>query len=286
MRNATRHRFRFAIQTLAAAWFIAWMGLPSARGDQTANCTPNPTGIHAWQGFADHGPWPTTKPWTTTPWPNKPWPTIPWTTKPCPSDPQSTNPGPTDPWSSHTPCSRPSSDSPISASAADSPLIQLGGAALTGTTSLGTTTISGSTGSYTAQTITVTGPASTAGAWTVDGFNPTNDKEIYGLATNLSGTALTSLIAELNSAVGGPDPGATVTTVPSNLATVLAGDNIAVIFPNNGVAAPNIFSYNLTNGPAGAAITSITVVPEPAIAGTLILGVVGFAGQRKRRRIP
>ena len=184
-------------------------------------------------------------------------------------------------WADQTPCSRPSGDPSISASATDGPFIQLGGTALSGTTSLGTITISGSFGSYTGQTITVTGPASIAGAWTVNGFDPTNDEEIYGLAATT--TNLTALINELQAAVAGPDPGATVTTVQPSLASVLAGDNIEVVFPNNGVAAPNIFSYNLQNNGVGATITSITVVPEPAVMGTLVVGLVGMVSRRAHR---
>jgi hypothetical protein len=301
MRNARRGKFRFAIQVLVAACFVAWLGIPPARGNQTANCTPNPAGTHLWQGFTDHGPWPTTKPWATNPWPNKPWPTNTWPTNPCPTNPNPnpTNPCPTNPnpanpcpnnpsgndnWGRHTPCSRPCSDStPPAPTTDDDPVVQLSDAALTTTVNLGSITITGSNGSYVPQTITVPS-GTTAGALTVNGFNPSDDEEVYGLAATTNN--LPTLIAELNAAVTAEDPGAIVEAVPSSLASVLAGDNIAVIFPDNGVSPPNIFSFNLSGDTTDASITSITVVPEPAVFGTLVLGAIGFASRRtKCRRI-
>jgi hypothetical protein len=276
MRNRTKSGIYFVIQALAAAWFVAGIGVPSAIGDQTAPTAGtfdrdgSKSDFSHWLIDIFHLPPPPPSGPLPIPYPNLRllFSHFPFNTRP--------NTKPVTP----LPCSRPSADLPISASADDGPFMQLSGTALAGTTSLGTITMTGSNGSYVAQTITVTGAASTAGALSVGGFDPTNDEEIYGLAATTNNLA--TLIAELNAAVKVEDTGATATTVQSNVASVLAGDNIEVIFPDNGTS-PNIFSYNLTGDTTGASITSITVVPEPAIAGTLVLGAVGFASLRKRR---
>jgi hypothetical protein len=273
MRNRTKNRIYFAIHVLAAAWLITWIGVPSAIGDQTFDRdNPKPNFIHRLIDISHLPPPPPSGP-LPIPYPNLRllFSHFPFNTAP--------NTSSTTPF----PCSRPSTDPPISASALDGPFIQLTGSALGGTTSLGSITMTGSNGSYVAQTITVTGPAETAGALTVNGFNPTNDEEIYGLAATTNNLA--ALIAELNAAVSLNDHGATAEAVPANLSSVLTGDDIAVIFPNNGVSAPNIFSYNLQNDTTSASITSITVVPEPAAVSALILGAVGLIGRRKRPRI-
>ena len=267
MRNATRNRFRFAVRALAAAWFVAWLGVPSARGDQTSNCTPNSIGNHFWDGSTGDHPWPI-KSWPTTrPWPTNPCPTNPDPTNPCPTNPWPTNPSPTNPcaadnWASHMPCSRPCKDPDAPAPATDDdPIVQLSDAATPATTDLGSITLTGSNGSYVAQTITVTGAATTAGTLTVDGFDPTNDEEIYGLAATTNNLA--TLIAELNTAVAAADPGATAEAVPPSLASVLPGDNIAVIFPDNGVAPPNIFSYDLAGDTTDATLPPSPLCPSP-----------------------
>jgi len=165
------------------------------------------------------------------------------------------------------------------------PAMQLAGTALAGTTPIGSITIQGGHGSYVAQTVAVTGAATTAGALTVAGFTP-GDEQIYGLATT-STESLASLISQLNAAVGSADAGATavaVSSLSSSLQGVLAGDNIAVLIPN-GVGGPNnVFSYVLGGTTAGdAAVHSITVVPEPTGIGALVLGGIGLLSRRKRR---
>jgi hypothetical protein len=166
---------------------------------------------------------------------------------------------------------------------APTPVIQLSGTAAAGSTSLGSITILGHNGSYASQTIPVTGPASTAGALTVNGFTA-GDTEIYGLAASSSNLA--SLLSELNAALGSADAGASVVAVSSlspSLQSVLSGDTLAAIIPGADAATPNIFSYNLTNGPSGSSISSITVVPEPTGIGALVLGGLGLLSRRKRR---
>jgi len=162
------------------------------------------------------------------------------------------------------------------------PLIQLASTAIgTATNQIAPAiTIHGSNGSYASQTVAVTGAAQTKGFLAVSGFNPTTDTEVYGLAATTSNLA--TLIQELNTAVGTADPGAVAEAVPAGLASTLAGDNIAVIFPSP--TTPGVFSYDLTGDTTGAAITSITVVPEPTSVGALVLGGLGLLGRRKRRQ--
>jgi len=159
------------------------------------------------------------------------------------------------------------------------PFMQLATTAIAGTSAIGSITLSGSHGSYVAQTVAVTGAAQVTGALNVAGFTP-GDTEIYGLA--VSTTNLTSLISALNAAVGSADTGATATLVPSALSSVLAGDQIAVTIPGTSFS-PNIFSYDLTNNTGGSSITSITVVPEPTGIGALVFGGLGLLSRRKRR---
>jgi hypothetical protein len=320
MRNTTKNRVCFAVQALAAAWLIAWAGVPSARGDQNPSPTVTAFGAFPEAGFPDHGlslslkHWPIPSPpsgpipipypniydefhgqswWQNKSWPTSrptemnPWPKTSLPTTPCPTTPPPSNlcPGKssdTDTSGHPGPCSRPASVStdPIIQNPPTGPFMFLGSTADGGTTSLGSITMVGSNGSYVAQTITVTGAAQSAGALTVNGFNPSNDEEIYGL--DATTTNLATLISELNTAVGIADSGAVAEAVPANLASVLSGDNIAVIFPNNGVTPTNIFSYNLTGDTTNASITSITVVPEPAVATCLVFGVAGIFGRRRR----
>jgi hypothetical protein len=273
MRNRTRNRIYFAIQALAAAWLVTWIGVPSASGDQTSASTVTAAGAFADDGSTanfNHRP---VDPFRLPPPPSGPLP-IPYPNLRLLFSHFPIGSWLTDHRSPHTPS--------LTASVLDGPFMQLASSSVAGTTSLGSITMSGSNGSYLAQTITVTGAAETAGALTVNGFNPANDEEIYGLAATTNNLA--TLISELNSAVGAEDTGATATTVPANLALVLSGDNIAVIFPHNGTS-PNIFSYNLVGDTTSASITSITVVPEPAAVSALILGAVGLIGRRKRPRI-
>jgi len=162
------------------------------------------------------------------------------------------------------------------------PLIQLASTAIgTATNQIAPPiTIHGSNGSYASVTVPVTGAAQTQGFLDVTGFNPANDEEVYGLAATTNNLAV--LIGELNTALATADPGATAELVPAGLASTLAGDNIAVIFP--APTSTGVFSYDLTGDTTGAAITSITVVPEPTSVGALVLGGLGLLGRRKRRQ--
>jgi len=162
------------------------------------------------------------------------------------------------------------------------PFMKLGTTAtdtLAAATNLGSISLSGSHGSYAAQTVAVTGAGQTAGFLTVSGFTP-GDTQVYGLA--VTDANLTSLIAQLNAALGSVDPGAIVEATPANLASVLAGDNVVAIIPTTSAFSPNIFSYDLTNSDPGT-ITSITVVPEPTGIGALVLGGLGLLSRRKRK---
>jgi hypothetical protein len=166
------------------------------------------------------------------------------------------------------------------------PSMQLASSAIAGATTIGTITMTGpGHGNYNSQTVAVSSPAQVSGALTVNGFTA-GDQEIYGLAIGGTAESTAALVAQLNAAVALADAGAVAvptSTLSASLQSVLAGDQIAVLFPGADAGSPNIFSYDLNGGATGETITSITVVPEPTGIGALVLGGLGLLGRRKRR---
>jgi hypothetical protein len=161
---------------------------------------------------------------------------------------------------------------------------------LPGTTSIGTVTMTGAgNGSYNPQTASPTGAAQTKGALTIAGFNPPNDQQIVGLDVT-GATSLTTLFTDLQAALQGTNPGATVFAPSGSAASILTGngDNVEILFPT--ASTPNVnpeaLSYDTsgyTSNGATVAVTQITVLPEPTVFGALALGGLGILGRRRRK---
>jgi hypothetical protein len=175
-----------------------------------------------------------------------------------------------------------------------SPTISLSTTAPSGSNLIGTVNLVGSNGKYIPQTVAVTGAAKTKGELVVNGFNPNNDQEIYGLdVSNSTSETLTQIAADLSAGQTPTGSGDTVTLVSSlpagNLQNLLEanGDNLVATFGSgsNPAGTPNFFSYDLSSYTSGSvSISSITVVPEPTGLGALVLGGIGLLSRRKARK--
>jgi hypothetical protein len=151
-------------------------------------------------------------------------------------------------------------------------------------------TIHGANGLYNPVTTPVTGAGQTKGYTTVTGFSPNNDAEIYGLDAT-GETSLTTLIADLQTALNTADPGATAEAPTGSAAGILtaAGDNVELVFPNTTTpsTSPAVLAFDLSNYTANGTvtITSITVIPEPTSLGMLVLGGAGLLSRKRRRKL-
>ena len=156
--------------------------------------------------------------------------------------------------------------------------------------SSGAVTMVGSNGHYIPQTVTLSGNAQYEGNLAIAGFQPANDQVILGL--RVSGTvSIGSLISDLNNLVQNRNPGAIVEAPTGQTGAYLTslGENIEVIFPpsSNPPSTLAYFSYDMNQqdpppGGFAAAITQITVLPEPAAFSLLVLGGAILIGRRRR----
>jgi hypothetical protein len=171
------------------------------------------------------------------------------------------------------------------------PFFLLSGAPQSGTTNVGTVTMIGSHGGYTPQTVSgITLPGSSAGNLQINGFNPPNDNQLFGL--QVSGeNSLAQFISDLNNLVQLSNPGAVaeLPTGPAGAIFTALGENVEVVFPGSATpdASPEYLSYSLAGfvGDGSVTINEITVLPEPAALGILAIGGIGLL-RRKRRRGP
>jgi hypothetical protein len=158
---------------------------------------------------------------------------------------------------------------------------------------IGPVTLSGSNGKYVPVTTSVPSAAQTTGYLPVNTFTPDNDNEIYGLdGVKTAGTGtLSQFITDLSAALTLSTGVGAIAEAPTGAAAGLltaAGDNIELVIPSADApnVTPQILAYNLANYTANGTwtITSITVVPEPASIGAMLLGGVGLLSRRRRRR--
>jgi len=160
-------------------------------------------------------------------------------------------------------------------------------------TVVGTVAVTGlGNGNYN-PTVTTISPAATTGSVAVSGFNPSSDSEIFALEVLEGGSSpgadLTTIAAQLQTALDAEYPGATVTTTDPTPGGAFKGSSFFDIFadiPTPGAGGNTALNFGLTGftGTSGGTITlaAVGVVPEPTGVGVLALGAIGLMARRRR----
>jgi hypothetical protein len=154
-------------------------------------------------------------------------------------------------------------------------------------------TVTGNHGSYTVAQVTGIGTSGNGDATNyveTNGFNPSNDKELFALDVKVAGVQanaaqLSTLITEIDTFSGGLASGLSVSSTLSN--NPFASNYNLFLTANPGIAADDFLGFDVSHSNdsnlTGYTVSAVAVVPEPVTLGLVAAGGLGLLARRNRK---